>query len=669
MKTLTGCFLLVLSLICGRGLGQKNEIIETLKNISNHTTDDSLKAGMLIDASFLYQAYNLDSASFYALRAIDIANAFHNKKLLCDAYNQQASNYVWKYAYDSALHMYLRSIEIANKHGYQTSLFNAYVGIAYLFEVSASWDRAFYYNRKAMEIASATQMPDQKAYAYHGMSSVYSAMHNNEDAEKQIKMALPLFRETKNEDRVATCYLDLARLCTVSNRFTEGIMLLDSAVFIFKQLDEPLQIAEAYEAYASIFALQKQTAAAKSYYTQALDIYTANQMEASKYNSYLGLANVYFQTEDYVNAKKLLIEANGWFKQHHEDEKQLEALLQLARVDSVTNVPQQAFSYLSEYSQLAEKVNRNKRDRYARQLLIEYEVDKKEKENALLQAQNNRNKNALVIFIVTGVLLFFALGLMYLLYLQKKKLLRRLEINTIHKEEINKQLAESNHIKNQLFSILAHDLRDPLANTLHLIKTLKTSDVSESDFKLMTNHLENDLTYNNELLQNMLNWAKSQMEGIVLYRKKIDLQQIVNENIALFNTLASKKNLTVSNLIPADTFIYADENILRLALRNTISNAIKFSFENQEIRLFTTNNCEGYVTLKVQDSGAGISEQRLATIFTGQIKSTRGTQKEKGAGLGLLITKEMMDYMETPLWIESTEGEGTDVFMKLKQVV
>jgi signal transduction histidine kinase len=669
MKTLTGCFLLVLSLICSRGLGQKDEIIETLKNISNHATDDSLKGSMFVDASFLYQAYNLDSASFYALRAIDIANEIHEKKLLCDAYNQQASNYVWKYAYDSALHLYLRSIEIANKYGYQTSLFNAYVGIAYLFEVSASWDRAFYYNRKALEIATATQMPDQKAYAYHGMSSVYSAMHNNEDAEKQIKMALPLFRETKNEDRVATCYLDLARLCIASNRFTEGIMLLDSAVLIFNQLDEPLQIAEAYEAYASIFTLQKQTATAKSYYTKALDIYTANQMEANKYKAYIGLANVCFQTKDYGNAKKLLLEANEWFKQHHEDEKQLDALLQLARVDSVTNVPQQAFNYLSAYSQLSEKVNRNKRDQYARHLLIEYEVDKKEKENALLQAQNNRNKNALVIFIVTGVLLFFALGLMYLLYLQKKKLLRRLEINTIHKEEINKQLAESNHIKNQLFSILAHDLRDPLANTLHLIKTLKTSDVSESDFKLMTNYLENDLTYNNELLQNMLNWAKSQMEGIVLYRKKIDLLQIVNENIALFNTLASKKHLTVSNLIPAGIFIYADENILRLALRNTISNAIKFSFENQEIRIFITNNGEGYVTLKVQDSGAGISEQRLATIFTGQIKSTRGTQKEKGAGLGLLITKEMMDYMETPLWIESTEGEGTDVFMKLKQVV
>lgn len=669
MKTLTGCFLLVLSLICGRGLGQKNEINETLKNISTHATEDSLKVSMFIDASFLYQASNLDSACFYALSAISMANEVHNKKLLCDAYNQQASNYVWKYAYDSALHMYLRSIEIANKYNYQTSLFNAYVGIAYLFEVSASWDRAFYYNRKALEIASTTQMPDQKAYAYHGMSSVYSAMHNNEDAEKQIRMALPLFRQTENEDRVATCYLDLARLCISSSRFSEGMTLLDSAVRIFKQLDEPLQIAEAYEAYAAIFALQKQTNAAKSYYTQALDIYAANQMEANKYKAYIGFANVYYQIKDYSTAKRLLLEANEWFKQHHEDEKQMEALLQLARIDSSQNIPGPAFSYLSEYSQLSEKVNRNKRDQYARHLLIEYEVDKKEKENALLQAQNNRNKNALVIFIVTGVLLFFALGLMYLLYLQKKKLFRRLEINTIHKEEINKQLAESNHIKNQLFSILAHDLRDPLANTLHLIKTLKTSDVSESDFKLMTNYLENDLTYNNELLQNMLNWAKSQMEGIVLYRKRINLQQVVSENIALFNTLASKKNLTVSNLIPADTYIHADENILRLALRNTISNAIKFSFEHQEIRIFTTNNGEGDVTLKVQDSGAGISEQRLATIFTGQIKSTRGTQKEKGAGLGLLITKEMMDYMETPLWIESTEGGGTDVFMKLKQVV
>ncbi len=669
MKTLTRCFLLVLSLICSKGFGQKNEIIETLKNISNHIANDSLKAGLLIDASFLYQAYNLDSACFYATEAMSVANQVHDKKVLCDALNQQASNYVWKYVYDSALHMYLQSIDIASKRGYQTSLFNAYVGIAYLFEVSASWDRAFFYNRKALDIATATQMPDQKAYAYHGMSSVYSAIHNNAEAENQIRMALPLFRETKNEDRVATCYLDLAKLSIASNKFSEGISLLDSAVFIFKQLDEPLQIAEVYEVYASIAALQTKNDEAQSYYVKALDIYSANQMDANKYSLYIGLADIYYKTKDYGNAKKLLQEANGWFKEHHEDEKQMEALLQLSRVDSVLNIPGPGFKYLSEYSQLSDKVTRAKRDQYARHLLIEYEVDQKEKENATLQAQNNRNKHALVIFIAAGVLLFFALGLMYLLYLQKKKLLRRLEINTIQKEEINKQLAESNHIKNQLFSILAHDLRDPLANTLHLIKTLKTSDVSESDFKLMTNHLENDLTYNNELLQNMLNWAKSQMEGMVLYRKKINLQQIVDENIALFNTLASQKSIIVSNHIPTDIFIYADENILRLALRNTISNAIKFSFENQEICIFTKNDGVGYITLKVQDNGAGISERRLATIFTNQIKSTRGTQKEKGAGLGLLITKEMMDYMETPLWIESVEGEGTRVFMKLQQAI
>lgn len=219
-------------------------------------------------------------------------------------------------------------------------------------------------------------------------------------------------------------------------------------------------------------------------------------------------------------------------------------------------------------------------------------------------------------------------------------------------------------MKDKLFSILAHDLRSPLANTSHLLQLTKTGAIDSDVFAQLASELEVNLDYNRELLDNLLSWARSQMQGINITKKTVTLQKLVNENILLAAGIADKKQVKLINNIDPNETVLVDENILQLALRNTISNAIKFSLPSKEVVISAKKENDKMI-LCVKDSGVGISEEDQKNIFTLHTTSRRGTQLEKGAGIGLRISSEMIQKMGGRIWLESKTGEGTSVFIEV----
>ncbi|MCU0443684.1 MAG: sensor histidine kinase [Microscillaceae bacterium] len=222
----------------------------------------------------------------------------------------------------------------------------------------------------------------------------------------------------------------------------------------------------------------------------------------------------------------------------------------------------------------------------------------------------------------------------------------------------NQKLAESNSIKDKLFSIIAHDFRAPLNSLKGVFELLRYDALSPEDFKNLVAGISKNLNYTTNLLDNLLFWASSQLKGIEPQVIACDLGAIVQENIDLLSEIATQKQVKLTAHIAPTLQVWADVNMLRLILRNLIANAIKFSLKDTQIEV-SAQIMGDFCQISVKDEGVGIDLATQAQLFQLDDKKIKlGTAKEKGTGLGLLLCKEFVEKNGGIIWVESTLGEG-----------
>lgn len=250
------------------------------------------------------------------------------------------------------------------------------------------------------------------------------------------------------------------------------------------------------------------------------------------------------------------------------------------------------------------------------------------------------------------------------LYLANKK---NQEIIAKH----NVELKELNATKDKFFSIIAHDLKSPFSTLLSISKVL----VDKSDVLDLENlkslakiiHSTSENTFN--LLENLLRWASSQT-GILKFKPVLtNMSLVIEENIKSAQNLADKKQITIHNKIE-DLLIEIDRQMVDTVLRNLLSNAIKFTNQGGQIEL-GCKELEGKIyEFYVKDNGLGIPEKMLANLFRiDKANSTEGTGGESGTGLGLILSKELIEKHKGTIRVESTLDKGSTFFFSLPQKV
>ncbi|MBN1789202.1 MAG: PAS domain-containing protein [Bacteroidales bacterium] len=232
---------------------------------------------------------------------------------------------------------------------------------------------------------------------------------------------------------------------------------------------------------------------------------------------------------------------------------------------------------------------------------------------------------------------------------------------------INTELERLNRTKDKFFSIIAHDLRNPF-NAIIGFSELLRNDFYEMDNQQKLNLLElinvsSETAYN--LLENLLQWARTQTDKIKYNPENFDLSEVVNLVINLHGITAQKKNVLLKNDIKPHTLVYADKNMINTVLRNLISNAIKYSKPEGEIVISTTHTAED-IEVNVIDTGVGMNRESLGKLFRiDTYYSTSGTMGESGTGLGLIICKEFVEKNNGRIRATSLEGEGTTLTFTL----
>ncbi len=239
-----------------------------------------------------------------------------------------------------------------------------------------------------------------------------------------------------------------------------------------------------------------------------------------------------------------------------------------------------------------------------------------------------------------------------------------LEIIVQKLQESETNLKELNHVKDNFFSIISHDLRSPLATLTSFLNILTnfSTDFSEKEIKALAQKTQQSVKNLSFLLDNLLQWAMTQMDMTIYEPEKIKLTEVLKETESYTSVYAEEKQIEVEVNADHESDIYMDRNILAFVLRNLLMNAIKFTYPKGKISIIVQKNGDS-LEMIVQDNGIGISEEHIDRIFDYKQKvATRGTSNEKGTGLGLMLCKEFIEKSGGSIYLESRIGEGSKFY-------
>jgi PAS domain S-box-containing protein len=228
--------------------------------------------------------------------------------------------------------------------------------------------------------------------------------------------------------------------------------------------------------------------------------------------------------------------------------------------------------------------------------------------------------------------------------------------------ESEKELNEAIRTKDKFFSIISHDLKNPIGGFIGLSEELFTNfrQLSISQIKEISYALHESSRHLYKLLNNLLQWSVIQRQQMRLSKSDINISQAAAQNAELYAINAEEKDIEISNKIDSGFKVMADSDMVDLVLRNLISNAIKFTNPGGKIIIDAKPTGNNFLEISVEDTGVGMEQKQLEQLFNvGALTPSQGTAREKGTGLGLVLCKEVIEKMGGKISADSKFGEGT----------
>ncbi|MGB0431857.1 MAG: sensor histidine kinase, partial [Bacteroidia bacterium] len=242
---------------------------------------------------------------------------------------------------------------------------------------------------------------------------------------------------------------------------------------------------------------------------------------------------------------------------------------------------------------------------------------------------------------------------------KKKELNQTLIEKTENLDASNNELREINDLKNKLFSVLAHDLRNPILSLSGYLDLLADDSLDPDATKVLLKKLRLQLKNTEELLSSIVLWAKSQVNGIKLTINQINFKELIDNEIKLTKDAAEYKSIELIKGRICEKTARTDGAIIRLILRNLLSNAIKFTSKGGQVSVGCDYTPSKGFYIWVKDTGIGMSKDQLNSMFTNQLKNKEGTNHEQGFGLGLLLCNDFAAKLGAQLLVESKAGLGS----------
>ena len=507
--------------------------------------------------------------------------------------------------------------------------------------------------------------------AMSNIGLIYESWGQKEDALFYFKRAVTLAREA--EDQSATGYA-----LNNMGSFMRSAAQYDSALYYFQlSLEEYAEdniggIWLNLNGFGKTYAKMKAYDKSLDYFFKALQLAEETNSDYRRALAKQSISSTMADKGDYKNALQYANESNAVAERYGYKEIVKDNYLNISRVYSLQKNYEKAYETYQRYSEAKDSLFSDEKFRQITLMKEQFEAEKKENENELLRRdsllrdqdlQRARLEQYGLIILLVAMLTFggyFVVTNRKIKGINKVLTGKNLEI-TQQKEELALQaeaLRKSNEIKNLMFSIVSHDLRAPIVNLGGLVELISNESISKEEFQKLFPTVLTNIGSLTALTDNLLYWARSQMEGIKAVPQRFDIKEHLGPKMQLYERAALEKGIIcIDNLEPA-TMVYADPYMVELVVRNLISNAIKFCNAGDTITT-SSKEANGFVEITVQDTGQGIPPEYMERIFNDIQFTTLGTKNEKGVGLGLMMCKHFVEVIGGRIWVESIFKKGS----------
>ncbi len=540
-----------------------------------------------------------------------------------------------------------------------------YLHQAYLFHGQASrlrgdFEVAIYSLFKSLDFAILAGFRKGEAGVLIALADTYSALGNHASAVAYYQRGISKIGSADSSLR-ANLLLNLGDEYYLSKMYDSALHCFNLSMTIYEQMGNDRSglaynignIGLVYAEMGSIpIAEQNIRRAIKEF--EALDDFYAiaiflNYMaDIYQRNGLLEKAQVYADSS-------MMISRKYGFKSEIRDN-----ILRLSDIYASRSDYQAAYKFHKQYVDLKDSITNNEILTTIANLESSFELSRKKAEVDLLTSEK-RNQQVIITAVISVLIIISILAIIiYAFYRDKNKINRILEAQ-------KKELENLNQTKDKFFSIISHDLRGPISAFHGIGRSIKYAVNAQETQQLnaLAEDIDQSVDKLSSLLDNLLNWALQQQGQFPVVPEKINLLEMCEEVRGTFSNMARVKGITVDVEIETDIFIWADMNTTRTIIRNLLSNALKFTPENG--RVLIRANADGkHARIEIKDTGVGISEDKLKTIFhLKDKKSTFGTSGEKGLGLGLQLVHEFVQINNGTIEAFSRLKEGSSFTIQL----
>ncbi|WP_346856039.1 ATP-binding protein [uncultured Draconibacterium sp.] len=688
-------FLLLIGIPFNIHLAQsQNQLaIDSLKNLNTTETDQQKIVKNLISIADNFTYHQIDSAIYYTDKAIQLSNKIDYPKGAAEADFFKAYFLDISGDYDKAISSLEKAASIFTEIGDSSYLTGCYNNLGVLYSYGDKQKTSLEYFIKSVNIGEELKDSFSLAEGYCNIAGVYEDLNEYSSALKYYNKALEVDLHYNPVEDLAISYLDVGNINIKLHRFDDALENLQKAQVLMPKINDAYYKAVLHQRFAT-------------YYTET--------NELDKANEYVLKSNNFSKNFDYpmFKADMLAIKGEILLKQKMYNAsleildnaiEQYNKLKFTYSLGEIYKFKAEAFSGLGqhtkayEFLQMANAEEEKHKSNEIAETLGEFEKEEalKEERTRLKLEQEleiQRNENELIkvrsklyftinLSILLGSILVLALYFYAIKRNHSKSLESSNELINHQKELIEKsylelkqnesRLLELNATKDKFFSIIAHDLKNPF-NTLIGLSELMIENPElkhTDDYEELIEGMAQTAKSGHDLLENLLQWSRSQVGSIQLAPKAILLDELFVTVSMFFNETAKAKNISIA--IPAQTElkVFADYNMAHFIVRNLINNAIKFSYYNTKIEVDASVK-EDMVVVCVTDHGIGMKAEIVSKLFKVEYSVQRnGTSDEKGTGLGLILCKEFVEKNGGEIWVESIEGKGSTFCFSLPKSI
>lgn len=586
---------------------------------------------------------NFEHAKQFYDQAIEISRKIKDDRQLATILLSRGKNYLSEARLNLALQCYMEAFQLSEHLNDQLLYAEAASHLGGLYLQMDQYEKALEYDKKALTYRADMNNPDGIAKSYNNIGKAFIELKQPDSAFYYFNQSLQFCEKINYKKGRVKALTNIGKMYIQQNKYNKATELLNKAFTISNQAGYNTGIAESSVALANMYKNTGQTNKAIGYYQLSLAKVKATNYDEILEGIYSGLFECYSSINDYKSALQSHISLL-------ETEK---------RLLNVENKRQLAL------------------------LNISFDLERKDKDNQMLRTDNElkelliKRKNTFMWLIIVALSFTIVLCLTIYNRLYAKKKANRLLEELNHKitnqnnelATLNNELEKVNLEKDKLFTIIAHELRNPLYWFQNLAEVLSKKYKTMPADKVQKSLSALDESAKNafHLMDNLLQWSRSKLNRIHPKKTARKLFDLVSDTADMYQTILRHKELHFFNGIPEDIMVYADADLLCCVIRNLISNAIKYTPNHGAINIQCSsaaalNGTGQLITVVVSDSGTGIPDANIYRVFDDNLISMPGLLEEKGSGLGLKLCKDFVELNGGTIWVKSVASSGTQIF-------